>query len=71
LLGVAGPWAAAAEENAEQEAAIGAIKQMKGFVELDAQRPGKLEKSGQFAAGFKSPDIVTGAEATVGGWPVA
>ena len=38
---VAAPWAAAEEKNAEQEKAIAAIKQMKGFVEFDTQRPGK------------------------------
>lgn len=32
--------AAVEEKNAEQEAAVAAIKQMKGFVEYDRQRPG-------------------------------
>src|SRR5262249_36963110 len=41
LLVAVGPWAAAGDQNAEQEEAIAAIKQMKGFVEFDSQRPGK------------------------------
>jgi len=41
LLVVAGPWAAAEEKNVEQEKAIAAIKQMKGFVEFDTKRPDK------------------------------
>ena len=41
LLVATGQWAAAAEKNAEQEEAIAAIKQMKGFVVSDPKRPGK------------------------------
>ncbi len=38
LLAAAGPWAAAAENNAEQEEAIAAIKKMGGFVDTDPQQ---------------------------------
>jgi Leucine-rich repeat (LRR) protein len=41
FLAAAGTLAAAADKETEQEEAIAAIKKMKGFVEYDAQRPGK------------------------------
>jgi len=40
LLAAACTWAGADEKKTEQEKAVAAIKQMKGFVEYDRQRPG-------------------------------
>jgi Leucine-rich repeat (LRR) protein len=41
LLVAVGSWAAAGEKGNEQEQAVAAIKQMKGYVVYDRQRPGK------------------------------
>jgi Leucine-rich repeat (LRR) protein len=41
LMAATGSWAAAGEQGNEQEEAVAAIKQMKGRVEVDTQRPGK------------------------------